>query len=73
MIENRKRKLEKEEFELRRRYEKNLHSNGSGLNGLGFMIILSVFALMGCGERSKHSVCQKYKEQILYSKDGKTR
>ena len=55
MIENNKQKLEKEAFELRRRYEKNLHSNGSGLNGLIVMAILSVFALMGCGERSKNS------------------
>lgn len=55
MIENNKQKLEKEAFELRRRYEKNLHSNGSVLNGLIVMAILSVFALMGCGERSKNS------------------
>lgn len=59
-----KEKLEKEAFEFRLKYEQNLNSNGGGLNGMGFMVLLSVFALMGCDKAPSSLKINGSKEKV---------
>lgn len=62
-----KKKLEQEAFDFRLNYEKNLSSNGGGLNGMAFMVFLSVFALIGCDKIPSSLNQNNSKEKIEFS------
>ena len=53
--ENRNFKIEKEIFEVRCQYEKELHSNKNGLSTIGFMAILGLVALATQGKESSRN------------------
>lgn len=56
-------KSEQEAFDLRCKYEKELHSNNTSFFSVGFMTIMAIVALASC-EMPKQPSCVQKRQQL---------